>query len=88
MPNEKFAGFGFANRSEFIGAAIRDILKQFSGELARLYGKIERSEIKELEQHLSKLAYKIAVEQAQMYLLIVSMVELPYKIAADCAPGR
>ena len=85
LADEKFAGFGFANRSEFIAAAIReyvsrDLLRQFSGELAQLYSKIERSEIKELEQHLSKLAYKIAVEQAQMYLLIASMVELPYKI--------
>lgn len=85
LANEKYADFGFENRSELIETAIReyisrDILKQFSGELVDIYESIERSEIKQLEQHLSKLAYKIAVEQAQMYLLIASMVELPYKI--------
>ena len=85
IADEKFADFGFSSRSELINAAIReyvsrDMLKQFSGELAQLYSKIERSEIKELERHLSKLTYKIAVEQAQIYLLIASMVELPYEI--------
>lgn len=82
IANEKFAAFGFENRSEFINAAIReyvsrDILRQFSGELAQLYSKIERSEIKMMEQHISKLFYKIAVEQAQLYLLLASAIELP-----------
>lgn len=82
LADEKYAQFGFDNRSEFIKAAIReyisrDILRQFSGELAQLYSKIERSEIKEVEQHISKLFYKIAVEQAQLYLLLASAVELP-----------
>ena len=85
LADETFASFGFANRSELINAAIRefvsrDMLKQFSGELVQVYEKIERSEIKELERHLSKLTYKIAVGQAQIYLLIASMVELPYGI--------
>ena len=83
IANEKFAAFGFQNRSEFINAAIReyvsrDILRQFSGELVGIYEKIERSEIKLLEQHLSKLFYKIAVEQTQLYLLLASAIELPY----------
>lgn len=82
LADEKYAQFGFDNRSEFINAAIReyisrDILRQFSGELAQLYSKIERSEIKQMEQHISKLFYKIAVEQAQLYLLLASAVELP-----------
>lgn len=82
IANEKFTVFGFVNRSEFINAAIReyvsrDILRQFSGELAQLYSKIERSEIKQMEQHISKLFYKIAVEQAQLYLLLASAIELP-----------
>lgn len=76
LADEKHKAFGFENRSEFINAAIReyvsrDILRQFSGELAELYGKIERSEIKNLEEHLSKLAYKIAVEMSQINLTLV-----------------
>ena len=69
MADEKYKVLGFENRSDFINTAIReyisrDILRQFSGELAEIYGKIERSEIRNLEEHLSKLSYKIAVEIA------------------------
>lgn len=85
MANEKYAGFGFASRSEFIDAAIReyltrDMMRQFTGELTEIYQRIERSEIKELEQHLSKLSYKIAVELAQIYMLLATAVDIPYDI--------
>lgn len=81
LVDENRARFGFDNRSSFINAAIReyigrDILRQFSGELAEVYGKIERTEIKNLEEHLSKLAYKIAVEIAQTNLLLASLLEI------------
>ncbi|ADU27319.1 CopG family ribbon-helix-helix protein [Ethanoligenens harbinense] len=83
LAEDKYRAFGFENRSAFIDAAIReyvsrDLLRQFSGELAALYGKIERSEIKGLEEHLSKLSYKIAVELAQINLLLASLLEVPY----------
>lgn len=85
LADETYAGFGFASRSELINAAIReyltrDMLRQFTGELAGIYQKIERSEIKELEQHLSKLSYKIAVELAQIYMLLATAMEIPYDI--------
>ncbi len=74
---------GCSNRSEFIDAAIREylsrgLLKEFTGELTQFYQKIERSEIKDMEQHLAKLSYKIAVEIAQVHLMVASMLELPY----------
>lgn len=83
LVDENRKRFGFDNRSGFINAAIReyisrDMLRQFSGEIAEVYGKIERTEIKNLEEHLSKLAYKIAVETAQMNLLLASLLEIPY----------
>lgn len=83
LADENRERFGFENRSEFINAAIReyisrDMLRIFSGELAEVYGKIERSEIRNLEEHLSKLSYKIAVEIAQMNLLMASLLEIPY----------
>lgn len=83
LADEKYAAFGFGNRSEFIDAAIReyvsrDMLKKFSGELAEVYGKLERTEIKNLEEHLSKLSYKIAVELAQVNLLMASLLDVPY----------
>lgn len=83
LADENRERFGFANRSEFINAAIReyvsrDMLRKFSGELAEVYGKIERSEIKDLEEHLSKLAYKIAVELAQVNIFLTSIFKVPY----------
>ncbi|MDD4495237.1 MAG: ribbon-helix-helix domain-containing protein [Eubacteriales bacterium] len=83
MADEKYKAFGFESRSDFINRAIReyisrDILRQFSGELAEIYAKIERSEIRNLEEHLSKLSYKIAVELAQINLLLASLIEVPY----------
>lgn len=83
LVDENRKRFGFESRSGFINTAIReyisrDILRQFSGELAEVYGKIERTEIKNLEEHLSKLAYKIAVEIAQMNILLASLLEIPY----------
>lgn len=85
LADEKYAGLGFTSRSELINTAIReylsrDLMRQFSGELAGIYQQIERSEIKELEQHLSKLSYKIAVELAQIYMLLATAVEIPYDI--------
>ena len=78
------AKFGFKTRSEFIDAAIREyvsrsIMREFSGELAQLYTNIEHSEIKDLEEHLSKLSYKIAVELAQINLLLVSAMDLNWE---------
>ncbi len=85
LADEKYAGFGFRSRSELIDAAVReylsrDMMQQFTGELASVYQKIEHSEIKELEQHLSKLSYKIAVELAQIYMLLATAVEIPCDI--------
>ena len=73
LADQNWEKFGFKNRSELIDAAIReyisrDLLKEFTGELSQFYQKIERSEIKHLEEHLAKLSYKIAVEIAQMHL--------------------
>lgn len=83
LADENHKRFGFENRSDFINAAIReyvsrDILRQFGGELAELYSKIQQSEIKNLEEHLAKLSYKIAVEMAQMNLFLSSAMEVPY----------
>lgn len=85
LADEKYTGFGFANRSELINAALReyftrDMLRQFTGELASVYQQIERSEIKELERHLSKLSYKIAVELAQIHMLLATGMEIPYDV--------
>lgn len=74
---------GFHTRSDFIDAAIkeyvsRDLLKEFSGELTQLYSKIERSEIRNLEEHLAKLSYKIAVELAQINLLLADLSDYSF----------
>ena len=65
LADQNWEKFGFKNRSELIDAAIReyisrDLLKEFTGELSQFYQKIERSEIKHLEEHLAKLSYKDA----------------------------
>ena len=81
MADQSWERFGFTSRSAFINAAIReyisrDLLKEFTGELSQFYQKIERSEIKHLEEHLAKLSYKIAVEIAQMHLALASLTDL------------
>jgi metal-responsive CopG/Arc/MetJ family transcriptional regulator len=81
VADENRERFGFQSRSDFINAAIReyvsrDLLKEFSGELAGFYKKITHSEMKALEEHLSKLFYKTAVELTQMNLLMASAFEL------------
>ncbi|NLO38879.1 MAG: hypothetical protein GX115_05345 [Ruminiclostridium sp.] len=83
LADENHRHFGFENRSEFINAAIReyisrDMLRQFGSEIAEVYSKIQHSEIRNLEEHLSKLSYKIAVEIAQMNLFLASIMEVPY----------
>jgi metal-responsive CopG/Arc/MetJ family transcriptional regulator len=83
LADDNHRRFGFESRSEFINTAIReyvsrDILRQFGGEIAEVYSKIQHSEIRNLEEHLSKLSYKIAVEIAQMNLLLASLLEIPY----------
>ena len=83
LADENHRRFGFENRSEFINAAIReyisrDMLRQFGSEIAEVYSKIQHSEIRKLEEHLSKLSYKIAVEIAQMNLFLASIMEVPY----------
>ena len=85
LADEVYAGLGFSSRSELINAAIReyltrDLMRQFTGELTEIYQQIERSEIKDMERHLSKLSYKIAVELAQIYMLLATAVEIPYDI--------
>ena len=83
IADENHRRFGFENRSEFINAAIReyvnrDLLREFGSEIAEVYSKIQHSEIRNLEEHLSKLSYKIAVEIAQMNLFLASIMEVPY----------
>ena len=88
LADQNWEKFGFKNRSELIDAAIReyisrDLLKEFTGELSQFYQKIERSEIKHLEEHLAKLSYKIAVEIAQMHLLMASITALSKRPAGQ-----
>ena len=83
IADENHRRFGFENRSQFINAAIReyvnrDLLREFGSEIAEVYSKIQHSEIRNLEEHLSKLSYKIAVEIAQMNLFLASIMEVPY----------
>lgn len=83
IADENHRRFGFENRSQFINAAIReyvnrDLLREFGSEIAEVYSKIQHSEIRNLEEHLSKLSYKIAVEIAQMNLFLALIMEVPY----------
>ena len=88
LADQNWEKFGFKNRSELIDAAIReyisrDLLKEFTGELSQFYQKIERSEIKHLEEHLATLSYKIAVEIAQTHLLMPSITDLSKQDTRD-----
>ena len=75
LADQNWEKFGFKNRSELIDAAIReyisrDLLKEFTGELSQFYQKIERSEIKHLEEHLAKLSYNTRDLRAKAVALV------------------
>jgi Arc/MetJ-type ribon-helix-helix transcriptional regulator len=79
---------GFSSRSEFIEAAIReyigrDIFRQYTDELLRAYQSIERTEIKNMEDRLAKLSYKIAVELGQLNLMFTEFGDYSYLDAQD-----
>jgi len=78
--------FGFSSRSEFIEAAIkeyvsRDIFWQLGEDLMRIYQSMERTEIKNLEERMAKLSYKIAVELGQLNLMFADMGDYSYNQA-------
>ncbi len=83
LADDYYIKFGHSNRSELINTAIRkyvleDMIRQYSVELVQLYHTLEESEIGKMEEHLSKLSYKIAVELAQINLFLTSAFELNY----------
>lgn len=84
LADESISKLGCSNRSELIEKAVRaylgkDLLKEFSQEIASVYGAIERSEIKNMEERMAKLSYKIAIEMAQVHVLLASFCELTYR---------
>lgn len=77
---------GFANRSAFIETALReyiarDGINHFSDEIASVYSKLERRELKEMEDRLAMLSYKIAVELAQINLTLAELSDYSYEDA-------
>jgi len=69
---------GFENRSELVGAALREYISQrLQEETGQHSERIESSDIKNMENHLAKIFYKIAVELAQMNLIWASILEIP-----------
>ena len=74
---------GFSSRSEFIEAAIReyvgrDILREYHDDILHTYQTLERTELRDMEDRLAKLAYKIAVEMAQVNLILLDAMEYSY----------
>ncbi len=73
MTDNNRARFGFSSRSELVDTALREYIGQrLIKESGQQDSQIERGDIKNLEDHLARLSYKIAVEIAQMNLLMAS----------------
>lgn len=86
MEKQNRQRLGFSSRSEFIEAAIREyigrnIYRQYTEDLMRVYQSIERTEIKNLEERLAKLSYKIAVELGQLNLMFADIGGYSYSEA-------
>lgn len=80
------ASCGFSSRSDFIEAALReyiarDGINHFADEIAGIYSKLERRELKEMEDRLAMLSYKIAVELAQINLTLAELSDYSYEDA-------
>ena len=86
LADQNWEKFGFKNRSELIDAAIReyisrDLLKEFTGELSQFYQKIERSEIKHLEEQLGRLENRIC---RQLFRICVEQEMACHMFASQC----
>lgn len=83
IADENWKELGFASRSDYIGAAIRklgarEMLHGFKDELADIYAQLERTELKEMENHLAKIMFKVAMEMAQLGILLTSALDISY----------
>ena len=79
--NENLSRLGFSSRSELVESAVNEyislhILKQFPDKLAEIYDTIEARGIKNMEDRMASMLYKIAVEVAQMNLILSDDMEL------------
>lgn len=80
------ASFGFSTCSDFIEAALReyiarDGINHFADEIVGIYSKLERRELKEMEDRLAMLSYKIAVALAQINLTQAELSDYSYEDA-------
>jgi len=80
LAGENIQKLGFDSRSELLETALREylgghLLQDFAKEIAKAYSMTERSELKNMEEHMAKLSFKIAVELAQANLLFASLID-------------
>jgi metal-responsive CopG/Arc/MetJ family transcriptional regulator len=81
LADETYGRFGFSSRSELIDAAINkyvmlQALGKYPDELEGIYNSIEARGIKEMEDRMASMLYKVAVEIAQVNLLLTEDMEL------------
>ena|GEM_PF-653846 len=68
---------GFENRSTLIDTALREYISQcLLKETGQADDRILPTDIKNMENHLARLSYKIAVELAQMNLIWASVLDI------------
>ena len=68
---------GFENRSTLIDTALREYISQcLLKETGQADDRILPTDIKNMEDHLARLSYKIAVELAQMNLIWASVLDI------------
>lgn len=81
--DKKWPQQGFKNRSAYITNAIsqyasQEFLMRFPKELAEIHDHINQPGLKDMENRMGKLSYKIAMEIAQMNVLLASLAGLSY----------
>lgn len=81
LEEQRRTEMGFGSRSELFEAAVyeyisRKSVARFADTTATVYEQIEGRAIKELENRLSKLMFKIAIELAQSNLLMTKAFNL------------
>jgi len=94
LMDENLLRLGLSSRAKLVDAAVNEyislhILKQFPDELSEIYGAIEARGIKAMEDRMAGLLYKIAIEIAQMNLLLYDEMGLNdddfYNLRRDAA---
>jgi metal-responsive CopG/Arc/MetJ family transcriptional regulator len=88
LADESLPMLGFSSRSELADAAINEYvtlhtLNKFPDEMAEIYDVIEARGLKDMEERMAGMLYKVAVEIAQVNIILSNDMDLTKRQLKD-----